>query len=101
MMHDRKKFYKTTKWRDRSRYIANSNNYICNICNKPITGKYIVDHIQEIRDEDVACDNQNVLYAEENLQLLCISCHNRKTFSKRNEFMKKNKFDFEKRKEFY
>lgn len=42
--------------------------------------------------------DENIAYSENNLQLLCISCHNKKTF-KSPTFMKNGEIDFNNREE--
>ena len=41
---------------------------------------YIVDHIVEITSETI--DNSDITLNHENLQYLCLPCHNTKTFGK-------------------
>ncbi|ALC52853.1 hypothetical protein ACN91_15070 [Bacillus cereus] len=74
-----KKFYKSTAWEKcRKSYIAKTLDGICEHC-KEATG-YIVDHIVEITPETI--DNPDITLNHENLQYLCLPCHNTKTFSK-------------------
>lgn len=64
-----KSFYNSTKWKKcRAAYIAS------------VYGGYIVDHIIEITPENI--DDANITLNHDNLQFLCLDCHNKKTFSK-------------------
>ena len=72
-------FYTGKKWRIIRDAIKLRDKMTCQACGLPITGRYIVDHI-----EPLTLDNMHewiYAYNPENLQLLCISCHNYKTFS--------------------
>ena len=48
------------------------------MCHRLITGKSIVDHIVEITPFNK--DDKDITLNEDNLQLLCVECHNTKTF---------------------
>lgn len=88
------KFYKSKKWRDlRSKKMeANKlqyNDIICHCdkCKSRIRkngndrrGYTFVDHIIEINENNK--NNNNVILNINNLQVLCHSCHNSKTFGK-------------------
>ena len=50
----------------------------CELCGRFITGKSIVDHKIEITPFNK--DNIDITLNRDNLQLLCIECHNTKTF---------------------
>jgi len=68
---DSRSFYNSSRWRRlRGSYIK--GNPLCVVCGR--IGK-VVDHIQEIRDGGAKWETSN-------FQTLCLSCHNRKTFSK-------------------
>lgn len=74
-----KKFYKSTAWKKcRESYIATTLDGMCEHC-KEVPG-YIVDHIVEITPESI--DNPDITLNHENLQYLCLPCHNPKTFCK-------------------
>lgn len=68
-----KAFYNSTPWRKLRKYIQEKNNYTCDEC-----GGYgdQVHHIQEITPENI--NDPNITLNENNLQLLCESCHNKK-----------------------
>lgn len=51
---------------------------MCEHC-KEVHG-YIVDHIVEITPQNI--DNPDITLNHENLQYLCLPCHNTKTFGK-------------------
>jgi len=73
-----KKFYNSRAWR-RLRKVVLSNEPFCRMCGYPAVH---IDHIESINRNDVY-DTQNGLYGEpldiDNLQPLCLRCHNKKT----------------------
>lgn len=71
------KIYHSTAWRKLRKYYFEKQHGICERCQEP--GE-IVDHIEEITEDNV--NDPNITLNEENLQLLCLACHNRKTFTK-------------------
>ncbi|MGX5485228.1 HNH endonuclease [Bacillus cereus] len=74
-----KKFYKSIYWKEcRLAYIATRIDGMCEHC-KDVPG-YIVDHIIEITPQNI--DNPDIILNYENLQYLCLPCHNTKTFGK-------------------
>lgn len=74
-----KKFYNSKDWKKcRAKYIIKVFG-LCEHCEDP---GYIVDHIEEINDSNV--HDSHITLNEENLQYLCLSCHNKKTFKKQN-----------------
>lgn len=50
----------------------------CDVCGRLIHGKSIVDHIIEI--DETNYQDESITLNEDNLQLLCLECHNTKTF---------------------
>lgn len=72
-------FYSHKKWIGVRDFIKRRDKMTCRICGDPITGRYIVDHIKEVNETNV--HDWDIAYNPENLQLLCQSCHNGKTFS--------------------
>lgn len=77
-----KKFYNSKQWRKcRESYILKVNG-LCEHCLKDgnHTPGYIVDHIKEITPDNI--DDPYITLNHENLQYLCLVCHNRKTFGK-------------------
>lgn len=77
--HDR--FYHSATWKRARDLIRIRDNGLCVEClnDKRITVGTIVDHIIPIKQ------NWNKRLDEDNLQLLCQSCHNKKTSSERKE----------------
>ena len=69
--------YHTTAWRKLRRYYFEAQHGICEWCGMP--GK-IVDHIEPITLENK--NDPDITHNIDNLQLLCLNCHNRKTFKK-------------------
>lgn len=76
-------FYSSQKWRKVRDFVKLRDKMTCQNCGFPITGRYIVDHINEVNVENVY--NYDIAYNPDNLQLLCQKCHNSKTFSKTNK----------------
>lgn len=68
------KFYKTAKWRKVAWKIYKRDEGKCRCCGKPTICGHNVDHIIPIEDDSP----DELKYGEDNLQLLCIPCHNRK-----------------------
>ena len=63
---------------------------ICEHCQKDLG--YIVDHIEELTPENIS--NPNMALSYNNLQYLCLSCHNKKTFGNGEEATREDvKFD--------
>lgn len=77
-----KQFYNSKAWKiTRSSYIAlrkSIDGGLCEHC-KERQG-YIVDHKVEITPANI--DNSSITLNYENLQYLCLCCHNTKTFYK-------------------
>ena len=71
------KIYHTSTWRKLRKYYYHKKHGICERCGEPGD---IVDHIEEITIDNV--NDPNITFNEENLQLLCLACHNKKTFKK-------------------
>lgn len=72
-------FYESEKWQKLRNEIRKRDKMTCKMCGNPITGKCIVDHIIPLTKENV--NDWDIAYNPDNLQLLCISCHNAKTFT--------------------
>lgn len=76
-----KKFYKGKEWKKTRRSYIDKRVMIdggmCEACKKELG--YIVDHIEEITPETIY--DTNITLNHGNLQYLCLSCHNTKTFS--------------------
>lgn len=72
-----KRFYNSSQWQKvRKSYISK----VFGICEHCQGNGYIVDHITEISSNNI--NNPNITLSHDNLQYLCTSCHNKKTFSK-------------------
>lgn len=75
--HFAKKFYDSKEWqRCRESYISKVHG-ICEHCGD---AGYIVDHIKEITPDNI--NDPNITLNHDNLQYLCLPCHNTKTFKK-------------------
>lgn len=75
-----KKFYKSKAWQKcRASFISSRvsvDGAMCQHCkNKP---GYIVDHIEEISPLNI--NDPTITLSHDNLQFLCLSCHNTKHF---------------------
>ena len=66
-------FYNSSKWRKLREYVCVSRHYICEEC-----GEYgdQVHHIIEITPKNI--NDPSITLNEDNLQLLCEECHNKK-----------------------
>ena len=72
-----KKFYNSTAWKKcRTSYINSLVDGLCEHCQFNIG--YIVDHIEEINIKNI--NNPMITLNHDNLQYLCLECHNKKTF---------------------
>ena len=67
-----KAFYHSSKWIKTSRAYAVSRYYICEKCGKQ--GK-IVHHKIHLNEDNI--NDPNISLAWNNLQYLCVECHNR------------------------
>ncbi len=77
-----KNFYNSKAWQScRASFIAKRimiDGGLCEHCKDSLG--YIVDHKKEITPENI--NNVNITLNHDNLQYLCLKCHNTKTFSK-------------------
>lgn len=75
-----KKFYKSKAWQKcRASFIGtrvNIDGGMCQHCNQRLG--YIVDHVVEITPDNI--DNPEITLNHDNLQFVCLSCHNTKHF---------------------
>ena len=74
-----KKFYNSKEWiKCRESYIKKVHG-LCEHCLKKnkYTPGYIVDHIEELTPNNI--NNPEITLNHDNLQYLCLECHNRKT----------------------
>jgi 5-methylcytosine-specific restriction endonuclease McrA len=65
------KFYHSKAWRRLSRAFLLSQNYICEVCGRPAE---IAHHKRHITPENIS--NPAVTLNAENLQAVCLECHN-------------------------
>ena len=74
-----KRFYNSAKWKKcRASYIDTVDGGLCEHCNEE--PGYIVDHIKEINSRNI--NDPYITLNHNNLQYLCLECHNTKTFRK-------------------
>ena len=68
-----KSFYQSKEWKKLRRYVCESRNWTCEEC-----GEYgdQVHHIIEITPENI--NDTSITLNEENLELVCETCHNKK-----------------------
>lgn len=81
-MSERKKFYKTSSWKKLSQAYAKSVNYLCERCAKKgiIKTGYIVHHKVHLNDSNYI--DPNVSLNWDNLEYLCMDCHNQEHMGK-------------------
>ncbi|MBK1678641.1 HNH endonuclease [Rhodospirillum rubrum] len=71
-----KKFYNSKAWKEcRASYIPKVFG-LCEHCSRP---GYILDHIKELTPENI--NDPRITLNHNNLQFLCLECHNTKTFA--------------------
>lgn len=77
-----KKFYKSKAWqRCRASFIGKRQTVDGGLCQHCKSKRgYIVDHIVEISPDNI--DDVDIILNHNNLQYLCLECHNTKTFGK-------------------
>lgn len=77
-----KKFYNSKRWQAcRESYIGKRrliDGGMCEHCRSRLG--YIVDHIEELTEDNIT--NPEISLDHDNLQYLCLECHNKKTFGK-------------------
>jgi len=78
------KFYNSKRWKELRNEVRAEKKMRCDKCTKLIRGKSIVDHIKEIDEQNK--EDESITLSKDNLQLLCLSCHNTKTHYKSIEF---------------
>jgi 5-methylcytosine-specific restriction endonuclease McrA len=71
-----KQFYNSLRWTRLRDEVRVDGRMRCACCGHLIRGKSIVDHISEITPDNY--DDENVTLNRDNLQLLCLACHNSK-----------------------
>lgn len=72
------KFYNSKEWKRLRNEVRIEKGMRCDMCGKIIRGKSIVDHIEEITPFNK--NDTSITLNKNNLQLLCLDCHNKKTF---------------------
>ena len=72
------KFYNSKPWITLRNRIRSTKRMRCVMCGRLIHSKSIVDHIIEI--DETNYQDESITLNEDNLQLLCLECHNTKTF---------------------
>lgn len=72
------KFYNSKPWITLRNKIRKDKRMRCDMCGRLIHGKSIVDHMIEI--DETNYQDESITLNEENCQLLCLECHNTKTF---------------------
>ena len=81
-----KSFYDSPAWRRvRKCFIANRitiDGGLCQMCK--IEQGYIVDHVIELTADNI--NDTDITFHWHNLQYLCLSCHNTKTFKKNDRY---------------
>ena len=82
-----KPFYNSSAWRKLSDYIRESRNHTCEECGEFASQ---VHHVIEITPSNI--NNTSITLNEDNLQLLCEDCHNKKR-KKEEDINKGLKFD--------
>jgi 5-methylcytosine-specific restriction endonuclease McrA len=75
------KFYNGAAWRKLRDHYRASRGMRCEDCGKLIRGKSVVDHVEEVTPRNH--DDPRVTLNPDNLRLLCLECHNRKTFGEK------------------
>ena len=72
------KFYNSKRWKDLRQEVRNEKRMRCDNCGKLIKGKSICDHRIEVSPDNYR--DESITLSKSNLDLLCIECHNTKTF---------------------
>lgn len=75
-----RRFYNSKDWQKLRESILLDRGMRSDFSGEIITGIAIVDHVEEITPEN--CDDPNITLNPDNLQLLSIEEHNKKTFGK-------------------
>lgn len=72
------KFYNSKRWKLLRDEVRQERHMRCDSCHRLIKGKSICDHIIEVSPTNY--EDERITLNKDNLQLLCIECHNTKTF---------------------
>lgn len=78
--YDNKKFYNSKKWRKVSQAYLASQNYLCERCGNPAV---ICHHKIWLNGTNV--HDPNIAYNWDNLEALCIDCHNKEHHAERDD----------------
>ena len=70
-------FYNGSTWRKISKLYLQSKYYICERCGQPAT---ICHHKKYLNDQNK--EDYEIAYSFDNLEALCIDCHNKEHFEK-------------------
>lgn len=73
-----KRFYNSSLWKRTRKNYLESVHYICERCGKPAD---IVHHRKHINLSNI--NNLNILIGFDNLEALCLNCHNKEHFANR------------------
>ncbi|HAC4847866.1 HNH endonuclease [Listeria innocua] len=73
-----KKFYNSKEWKKVRDDVRRENKMRCKKCKKLIRGIAIVDHVIELNVDNYT--DESITLNKDNTELLCLACHNRKTF---------------------
>ena len=103
---NRYKFYQSKAWQDTRKTIWLKQNLLCNRCHRPVyvdgISDYIpkdkrligiVHHIEYLNESNLS--NQNITLGINNLEGLCIDCHNKEHDSQQGVLRKNYMFDEE------
>lgn len=74
-----KKFYNSAAWVKTSKAYAASRLFICERCGEPAK-KYVVHHKRHLTPQNI--NDPAVALSWDNLQLLCLDCHNTTHYAK-------------------
>ena len=86
-------FYKTTRWKNTRKLYALSKHCICERCSRAVYVSGINDYLPKEKRlkgivhhkeylNDINYTNPEIAYNWDNLELLCIDCHNNEHMSK-------------------
>ena len=84
MLKNRQEVYKTAKWQEVRHIIITRQRGICNRCSNAID---IVHHKTYLNDNNY--NDYSIAYGLNNLEGLCIDCHNKEHFEKESKSKRK------------
>jgi len=85
------RFYTSKRWIKVRDAVRDKKRMRCEVCGKLIRGRSIVDHKIEITPENYT--DEKLLTGEDNLMLMCIVCHNKKTFAAQMDYRMEKRND--------